>query len=207
MKTNYCDDDESHAAEWLTPILESLEVDAAAAAIVLAAAGITSCTTGALRSDWQSNNYSIVARLHSAAHAALDGAIEDGEDFRAALHVKIGMALGKGEGDAKRARTDADALSVAEADVRAGGPRLRPLTVSSEADFGAAVMIAVPKGLMAMTVDDLKRELEARDELKSGNKAWLRRRLHAAILRARLRAGRAQREQFFGSDSDDDDLM
>ena len=51
---------------------------------------------------------------------------------------------------------------------------------------------------MAMTVDDLKRELEARDELKSGNKAWLRRRLHAAILRARLRAARAQRTEIFG---------
>jgi hypothetical protein len=50
--------------------------------------------------------------------------------------------------------------------------------------------------------------------LKSGNKAWLRRRLHAAILRARLslraaagaRMTRAQREELFGSDSDDDDL-
>ncbi len=62
------------------------------------------------------------------------------------------------------------------------------------------------KALMAMTVVDLRCELEARDELKSGNKAWLRRRLHAAILRARLRAARAQREELFGSDSDDDDL-
>ena len=59
---------------------------------------------------------------------------------------------------------------------------------------------------MAMTVDNLKSELEARNELKSGNKAWLRRRLHAAILRAQLREGRAQRAEFFGSDSDDDDL-
>ena len=39
---------------------------------------------------------------------------------------------------------------------------------------------------MAMTVDNLKSELEARNELKSGNKAWLRRRLHAPILRARM---------------------
>ena len=67
-------------------------------------------------------------------------------------------------------------------------------------------MLAVSKALMAMTVDDLKNELEAREELKSGNKAWLRRRLHAAILRARLRAARAQREELFGSDSDDDDV-
>ena len=37
--------------------------------------------------------------------------------------------------------------------------------------------------LMAMKVDELKLELEERGEAKSGNKAWLRRRLHAAILR------------------------
>ena len=38
--------------------------------------------------------------------------------------------------------------------------------------------------LMAMKVEDeeLKEELEARGEGKSGNKAWLRRRLHAAIV-------------------------
>ena len=35
---------------------------------------------------------------------------------------------------------------------------------------------------MAMKVDELKEELEARGEGKSGNKAWLRRRLHAAIV-------------------------
>ena len=34
-----------------------------------------------------------------------------------------------------------------------------------------------------MKVDELKLELEERGEAKSGNKAWLRRRLHAAILR------------------------
>jgi hypothetical protein len=87
--------------------------------------------------------------------------------------------------DVSASEMTADGLSVAEADERAGGPRLRPLTVSSE-DFGAEMMLVVSKALMAMTVDDLKTELEARNELKSGNKAWLRRRLHAAILRARL---------------------
>ena len=50
------------------------------------------------------------------------------------------------------------------------------------------MMRAVSKGLMAMTVAELKEELEARGEVKSGNKAWLRRRLHAAILRVRLRS-------------------
>ena len=39
---------------------------------------------------------------------------------------------------------------------------------------------------MAMKVDELKEELEARGEAKSGNKAWLRRRLHAAIVRLYL---------------------
>ena len=37
-----------------------------------------------------------------------------------------------------------------------------------------------------MKVAELKEELEARGESKTGNKAWLRRRLHAAIVRARL---------------------
>ena len=42
------------------------------------------------------------------------------------------------------------------------------------------------KELMAMKVTELKDELEARGEAKTGAKAWLRRRLHAAILRAHL---------------------
>ena len=67
------------------------------------------------------------------------------------------------------------------------------------------MMRAVSKGLMAMTVAELKEELEARGEVKSGNKAWLRRRLHAAILRVRLKAVRARRnKEVFGSDSSDD---
>ena len=41
----------------------------------------------------------------------------------------------------------------------------------------------VAKDLMAMKVTELKEELAARDEALSGNKAWLRRRLHAAIVR------------------------
>ena len=39
---------------------------------------------------------------------------------------------------------------------------------------------------MAMKVAELKEELEAREEGKTGNKAWLRRRLHAAIVREHL---------------------
>ena len=43
-------------------------------------------------------------------------------------------------------------------------------------------MRAVAKDLMAMKVAELKAELEARGEGKTGNKACLRRRLHAAIV-------------------------
>ena len=45
-----------------------------------------------------------------------------------------------------------------------------------------------------MKVTELK-ELAARGEALSGNKAWLRRRLHAAIVRAHLEA-RAEEEGF-----------
>ena len=42
------------------------------------------------------------------------------------------------------------------------------------------------KDLMDMLVRELKEELEARGEPRTGNKAWLRRRLHGAIVRAHL---------------------
>ena len=51
--------------------------------------------------------------------------------------------------------------------------------------------MAVTKDLMAMKVTELKEELEARGEAVSGNKAWLRRRLHAAIMRDHLEAREA----------------
>ena len=47
-------------------------------------------------------------------------------------------------------------------------------------------MKKVFKDLMAMKVGELKEELEERGEAKSGNKAWLRRRLHSAIVREYL---------------------
>ena len=46
-------------------------------------------------------------------------------------------------------------------------------------------MQAVQNDLMDMLVRELKEELEARDQPKTGNKAWLRRRLHGAKDRAR----------------------
>ena len=54
--------------------------------------------------------------------------------------------------------------------------------------FEAAAMKAVDKDLLAMKVGELKEELEARGEGRTGNKAWLRRRLHAAIVREYLGA-------------------
>ena len=67
----------------------------------------------------------------------------------------------------------------------AGGHELRELDLSADL-FAAAKMQQVSKDLLAMTVAELKEELEARGEGKSGNKAWLRRRLHAAIVRKYL---------------------
>ena len=43
-------------------------------------------------------------------------------------------------------------------------------------------------------VTELKEELEARNEARSGNKAWLRRGLHAAIVREYLEGAMADEE-------------
>ena len=47
-------------------------------------------------------------------------------------------------------------------------------------------MQVVQKDLMDMLVKELKEELEARDQPKTGNKAWLRRRLCTARSCARI---------------------
>jgi hypothetical protein len=49
-------------------------------------------------------------------------------------------------------------------------------------------MRVVARDLMVMKVAELKEELEARDEGKLDSKTWLRRRLHAAIVREHLEA-------------------
>jgi hypothetical protein len=46
----------------------------------------------------------------------------------------------------------------------------------------------VDTDLMDMLVRELKDEPESRSESKTGNKAWLRRRLHGAIVRDHLDA-------------------
>ena len=53
-----------------------------------------------------------------------------------------------------------------------GGHQLRELDLSTDL-FAVAAMQQVSKDLLAMTVAELKEELEARGESKSGNKAWL----------------------------------
>ena len=52
-------------------------------------------------------------------------------------------------------------------------------------------MEVVEKNLMDMKVAELKEELDARGESKTGNKAWLRRRLHAVLVHAHLEAAGA----------------
>ena len=97
--------------------------------------------------------------------------------------LSLGRQAEATEGVGGRAGTFAMGLAVAPA----GGPELQALSLSSDL-FEAAAMRAVEKDLMAMKVAELKEELEARGEGKTGNKAWLRRRLHAAILHNYLEA-------------------
>jgi len=97
--------------------------------------------------------------------------------------TSLGRRVVATEGDG--ARADSFAIAAAPAARAAGGTQLRATCLSEEL-FAAAAMEAVQKDLMAMKVTELKEELEARGEPKTGAKAWLRRRLHAAILRAHL---------------------
>ena len=82
----------------------------------------------------------------------------------------------------------AGSFSVATADLAAGGPQLHTTYLTEDLFEAARDARVVEKDLMAMKVAELKEELEAREEAKSGNKAWLRRRLHAAIMREHLEA-------------------
>ena len=82
-------------------------------------------------------------------------------------------------------RTSCIIIGLTSAAVPAGGPKLQAAHLSADL-FEAAAMKAVDKDLLAMKVAELKEELEARGEGRTGNKAWLRRRLHAAIVREYL---------------------
>ena len=96
--------------------------------------------------------------------------------------LSLGQRVVATEGSGARAST----FYMQTAEVAAGGQELRVTNLSSSL-FEAAAMKAVSKDLMHMkVVDELKVELEERGEIKTGNKAWLRRRLHAAIMREYL---------------------
>ena len=69
--------------------------------------------------------------------------------------------------------------------VLAGGPTLSETALDTSM-FEAAAMSDVKVDLMEMKVAELKQELEARGEGRTGNKAWLRRRIHAACVRSHL---------------------
>ena len=79
----------------------------------------------------------------------------------------------------------AGSFSIVLATVAAGGPQLRAATLREEL-FAASEMLVVSVALMDMKVPELKQELGERGEPVSGTKAWLRRRLHAAIVRGHL---------------------
>ena len=109
---------------------------------------------------------------------------------RAPLLVPV-LSLGRCMAATEGSGAQAGSYSLAVADREAGGPQLRTTYLSPEL-FEAAAMEAVSKDLMEMKVAELKEELEARDELKTGNKAWLRRRLHGATVRVHLEATAAE---------------
>ena len=54
--------------------------------------------------------------------------------------------------------------------------------------FAADRMLVADRDLMDLKVTQLKEELKERGEKRTGNKAWLRRRLHGAMLRTHLAA-------------------
>ena len=78
-------------------------------------------------------------------------------------------------------------FTIAAAATASGGPALLATYLTTDL-FEAAAMIAVNNDLLEMKVAELKDELEARSEPKIGKKAWLRRRLHSAIVRLHLAA-------------------
>ena len=77
--------------------------------------------------------------------------------------------------------------SFAVAAKAAGGPALFEISLFADM-FAAGGAGGLRVDLMEMKVSELREELEAPDEAKSGCKPWLRRRLHAAIVRERVAA-------------------
>ena len=73
---------------------------------------------------------------------------------------------------------------------QSGGPQLHTASLPPEL-FQAGGDGELEQDLMAMQVVEVRAALEARGEAVSGNKAWLRRRLHTAVVRMYLAAAEA----------------
>ena len=97
--------------------------------------------------------------------------------------LSLGRRVVATEGSGEHSGT----YTLAAPDVAAGGRTLHVMTLDAAlfADGGEG---GLSKDLMAMKVTELREELRTREEPVSGNKAWLRRRLHAAIVRDYLEA-------------------
>ena len=80
--------------------------------------------------------------------------------------LSLGRRVIASEGSGDRAGS----FEITAAEHAVGGPALRTMCLTEEL-FAAAAMRVGDKDLMAMKVTELKEELEARDEAKSGNKA------------------------------------
>ena len=92
-------------------------------------------------------------------------------DASAACPVLVPLtSLGRRAVAAEGSGAQAGSFAIGAADRAAGGPRLRATCLSEEL-FAAVGMQAVRKTLMSMKVTELKEELEARGESKTGNKA------------------------------------
>ena len=103
------------------------------------------------------------------------------------------LSLGRRVVATEGSGAQAGMFSMAVADTAAGGSALTPTYLSADLFEGGGAG-GLTKDLLAMKVTELKEELEARGEGKSGNKAWLRRRLHAAIVSEHLREARMDDE-------------
>ena len=89
-----------------------------------------------------------------------------------------------------------------------GRPPLRTLSLTEDLFEKEAMVEVDTKDLLEMTVTELKTELGARGESKAGNKAWLQRRLHSAILAHHIATRNRAYDEIFsssGGESDGDD--
>ena len=114
-----------------------------------------------------------------------DGNTRWGADFAAAPPVLVPvLSLGR---RVEATSAAGGMLTITVAAAAAGGPELRRMVLSQEL-FSATAMKTVSKDLLDLKVTELKDELAAWDESTNGNKAFLRRRLHAAIVRLNMRS-------------------